>query len=587
MPLQRLSSSLVKHRGVTLKEYLDDLDTTVGYTLLKPNMTIDDLQVKLSEGGFFFFEEGSYTINKPITISKRTQIVAGKASFTLSGVDYVFMLNGCKDFTLKGGTWGAESYITDRPQVVMTSWGNGYQSFPTRVRIEDLNTIDCGIGNVLINTQDGEIRALFKENRIYGSDDIDAKSAHISKQLLPFFNIEGAASTSLDIGTTRRNKVVFTDNLVNVAVQSKGNMDVGKISGTLHGVKFDGNTVINRNVNGHAEVDFFTGGLKGFTSNNYFKNCAVKHMTLSGAMSPRVGLGGKNMITNNMFEFESNPLNDFAILLRSSMTVVDSNVITYKGADSAVAQRTFNGILFKKSDVNQDGFGSNWCAGNIVSNNVIKLDIPDGLAEDFRVQTINPTDCTGCTFTGNMLYGGKDLVIDARPENMRNVWTGNYIASKHFTAKGIWRMSNAFIGSGNYIGSDINNATAGTKMLNKEIPYRAQGTVLTLSLDFPIKNPGVSDVAAYLLTVYTNGERRNRQTFLVTSGVHDAQSGYECIDSRIDKNTTDAKWGQYVWKLGHDGSGYIKLTANMPHSDTYARPTSIDYMITPISANLF
>ncbi|EEY0565498.1 phage tail protein, partial [Escherichia coli] len=190
-----------------------------------------------------------------------------------------------------------------------------------------------------------------------------------------------------------------------------------------------------------CEMDTFTGGLEINITSNRFVNTANKMMSLQFDGSTRVGLGGRSVISNNIYHFEENPLNDFAIFLRTSLVSITGNVFYYKGATNPSEQRIFNFIASQALNNNNNGFNGTWCAGISINSNTMQMVLDPGVNKDLRLQCINTTDMSGAVISGNFMAGGVGMVLNARPERNRNVWTGNFITSGLFTAEDIWRMN--------------------------------------------------------------------------------------------------------------------------------------------------
>ncbi|HFO5872064.1 TPA: phage head-binding domain-containing protein, partial [Escherichia coli] len=417
---------------------------------------------------------GVYDVTAPVTIPGDIIIDASTGEFTFNGIDYIFHPLGAKSVEIIGGKFTANSYHTQRPQVIFNDYPDGLANLPTRVVIKDMQCFNCGVGYIMVNCQDPTSVHISVKNNYCTTDDntdlyISNSDMQPGESIFPYLTILGDTLDSVDLGTPRKSMFHVTGNTFDVFMQSGYNTDIYKIGSTTVGGETTGNRFINRNEESSCEIDTFTGGLECVIDNNTMWNVSVKAMTLLISGGERVGLGGRSSISNNVFHFEKNPLNDFGIWLRTSLVNVCNNVIYYVGSDNPSEQRTFNGISGQKLDNNNNGFGGDWCAGNNVSNNIIQI-ITGEVDKSVRVQCINPTDFAGSVFNGNCLFGGNGMVIDARPERNRNVWSGNYISSGLFSAEDIWRMNSAFVGGSNYIGSSYDNSVRGPYLLRKEIP---------------------------------------------------------------------------------------------------------------------
>lgn len=535
---------------------------------------------------------GVYDVTAPVTIPGDIIIDASTGEFTFNGIDYIFHPLGAKSVEIIGGKFTANAYHTQRPQVIFNDYPDGLANLPTRVVIKDMQCFNCGVGYIMVNCQDPTSVHVSVDNNYCKTDDntdqyiSDAGMSGEQGEVYPYLMILGNTTASVDIGTPRKSMFHVTNNTFDVFMQSGGNSDIYKIGGATTGGISTSNRFINRNTEAACEVDTFTGGLESVFDNNTLWNVSIKVITLGISGGPRIGLGGRSSVSNNVMHFEKNPLNDFGIWLRASLVNVCNNVIYYVGSDNPSEQRIFNGISGRKLDNNNNGFGGDWCAGNNVSNNIIQI-ITGEVDKSVRVQCINPTDFAGSVFNGNCLFGGNGMVIDARPERNRNVWSGNYISSGLFSGEDIWRMNSAFVGGSNYIGNSYDNSVRGPHFLRKEIPAQQDGSIIRITLDYAINNGYASDRCLYLLMVRVNGGiKNNYQTFVVSSGAHDAQDLKPAIDERIDPNTTDNNLKQISFRAGYTGSsGLIVLQARGNYYSSGNPPTSIEYSIIPLTAN--
>ncbi len=534
---------------------------------------------------------GVYDVTAPVTIPGDIIIDASTGEFTFNGIDYIFHPLGAKSVEIIGGKFTANAYHTQRPQVIFNDYPDGLANLPTRVVIKDMQCFNCGVGYIMVNCQDPTSVHVSVDNNYCKTDDntdqyiSDAGMSGEQGEVYPYLMILGNTTASVDIGTPRKSMFHVTNNTFDVFMQSGGNSDIYKIGGATTGGISTSNRFINRNTEAACEVDTFTGGLESVFDNNTLWNVSIKVMTLGISGGPRIGLGGRSSVSNNVMHFEKNPLNDFGIWIRASLLNVCNNVIYYVGSDNPAEQRIFNGISGQALDNNNNSFGGTWCAGNNISNNTIQI-VTGSISPTIRVQAINPTDFSGSTFCGNCLFGGNGMVLNARPERNRNVWNGNYISSGLFTAADIWRMNSAFVGSGNYIGGAYDNTTTGIPMLTKYIPNYSDGDIIRITLDRQILTGSSSDRALYYLHIKVVGNYyTNYQTFLVESGSHMAQDLKEAIDSRLNPLSTDASVLQNTFRAGYDGNGYIVIQAKGKYSSGNNPPMRIDYQIVPANTN--
>src|SRR5699024_5054287 len=189
-----------------------------------------------------------------------------------------------------------------------------------------------------------------------------------------------------------------------------------------------------------------------------------------------------------------------------------------KGATNPSEQRIFNFIAAQALNNNNNGFNGTWCAGISITGNTMQMVLDPAVNTSLRLQCINPNDMSGAVISGNFMAGGVGMVLNARPERNRNVWTGNFITSGLFTAEDIWRMNSAFVGSGNYIGSGYDNTVSGIPMLSKAVPAYKDGSKIRLTLDRQILTGASSDRALYLLHIKViGGPKKNYATFIISS----------------------------------------------------------------------
>ncbi|EOT6020141.1 phage tail protein, partial [Escherichia coli] len=518
--------------------------------------------------------------------------------FTFNGIDYIFHPLGAKSVEIIGGKFTANAYHTQRPQVIFNDYPDGLENLPTRVVIKDTQCFNCGVGYIMVNCQDPTSVHVSVDNNYCKTDDntdqyiSDAGMSGGQGEVYPYLMILGNTTASVDIGTPRKSMFHVTNNTFDVFMQSGANHDLGKIGGATVGGNVNGNLFCNRNTECACEFDTFTGGLEVSLTSNRFVNTAIKMMSLQFDSSTRVGLGGRSSISNNVFHFEENPLNDFAIFLRTSLVSISNNVFYYKGATNPSEQRIFNFIAAQALNNNNNGFNGTWCAGISITGNTMQMVLDPAVNTSLRLQCINPTDMSGAVISGNFMAGGVGMVLNARPERNRNVWTGNFITSGLFTAEDIWRMNSAFVGSGNYIGNGYDNTVNGIAMLSKAIPAVSDGSKIRITLDHQILTGATSDRSLYLLHIkVTGGIKNNYATYIMSSGAHDATARADAtdlkppIDQRLNPGDTSTANLQSCFKAGYNGSGYIVLEALSTYSSANQPPTKLEYAIVPLSTN--
>ncbi|EQA1940883.1 phage head-binding domain-containing protein [Escherichia coli] len=541
---------------------------------------------------------GVYDVTAPVTIPGDIIIDASTGEFTFNGIDYIFHPLGAKSVEIIGGKFTANAYHTQRPQVIFNDYPDGLANLPTRVVIKDMQCFNCGVGYIMVNCQDPTSVHISVDNNYCKTDDntdqyiSDAGMSGEQGEVYPYLMILGNTTASVDIGTPRKSMFHVTNNTFDVFMQSGANSDLGKIGGATVGGNVNGNLFCNRNTECACEFDTFTGGLEVSLTSNRFVNTAIKMMSLQFDSSTRVGLGGRSSISNNVFHFEENPLNDFAIFLRTSLVSISNNVFYYKGATNPSEQRIFNFIASQALNNNNNGFNGTWCAGISINSNTMQMVLDPGVNKDLRLQCINTTDMSGAVISGNFMAGGVGMVLNARPERNRNVWTGNFITSGLFTAEDIWRMNSAFVGSGNYIGNGYDNTVNGIAMLSKTIPAVSDGSKIRITLDHQILTGATSDRSLYLLHIkVTGGVKNNYATYIMSSGAHDATDRADAtdlkspIDQRLNPGDTSIANLQSCFKAGYNGSGYIVLEALSTYSAANNPPTKLEYAIVPLSTN--
>ncbi|MEJ1534490.1 phage head-binding domain-containing protein [Escherichia coli] len=541
---------------------------------------------------------GVYDVTVPVTIPGDIIIDASTGEFTFNGIDYIFHPLGAKSVEIIGGKFTANAYHTQRPQVIFNDYPDGLANLPTRVVIKDMQCFNCGVGYIMVNCQDPTSVHISVDNNYCKTDDntdqyiSDAGMSGEQGEVYPYLMILGNTTASVDIGTPRKSMFHVTNNTFDVFMQSGANSDLGKIGGATVGGNVNGNLFCNRNTECACEFDTFTGGLEVSLTSNRFVNTAIKMMSLQFDSSTRVGLGGRSSISNNVFHFEENPLNDFAIFLRTSLVSISNNAFYYKGASIPSEQRIFNFISTRALNNNNNGFNGTWCAGISITGNTMQMVLDPAVNRSLRLQCINPTDMSGAVISGNFMAGGVGMVLNARPERNRNVWTGNFITSGLFTAEDIWRMNSAFVGSGNYIGNGYDNTVNGIAMLSKTIPAVSDGSKIRITLDHQILTGATSDRSLYLLHIkVTGGVKNNYATYIMSSGAHDATDRADAtdlkspIDQRLNPGNTSIANLQSCFKAGYNGSGYIVLEALSTYSAANNPPTKLEYAIVPLSTN--
>lgn len=541
---------------------------------------------------------GVYDVTAPVTIPGDIIIDASTGEFTFNGIDYIFHPLGAKSVEIIGGKFTANAYHTQRPQVIFNDYPDGLANLPTRVVIKDMQCFNCGVGYIMVNCQDPTSVHVLVDNNYCKTDDntdqyiSDAGMSGGQGEVYPYLMILGNTTESVDIGTPRKSMLHVTNNTFDVFMQSGANSDLGKIGGATVGGNISGNLFCNRNTECACEFDTFTGGLEASLTSNRFVNTAIKMMSLQFDSSTRVGLGGRSSISNNVFHFEENPLNDFAIFLRTSLVSISNNVFYYKGATNPSEQRIFNFIAAQALNNSNNSFNGTWCAGISITGNTMQMVLDPAVNRSLRLQCINPTDMSGAVISGNFMAGGVGMVLNARPERNRNVWTGNYITSGLFTAEDIWRMNSAFVGSGNYIGSGYDNTVSGIPMLSKAVPAYSDGSKIRLTLDQQILTGASSDRALYLLHIKViGGPKTNYATFIISSGAHDATDRSDStdlkspIDQRLSPGNTAVSNLQSCFKAGYRSDGYIIIEALATYSAANQPPTEVQYAIVPLATN--
>lgn len=541
---------------------------------------------------------GVYDVTAPVTIPGDIIIDASAGEFTFNGIDYIFHPLGAKSVEIIGGKFTANAYHTQRPQVIFNDYPDGLANLPTRVVLKDMQCFNCGVGYIMVNCQDPTSIHVTVDNNYCKTDDntdqyiSDAGMSGGQGEVYPYLMILGNTTASVDIGTPRKSMFHVTNNTFDVFMQSGANSDLGKIGGATVGGNVNGNLFCNRNTECACEFDTFTGGLEVSLTSNRFVNTAIKMMSLQFDSSTRVGLGGRSSISNNVFHFEENPLNDFAIFLRTSLVSISNNVFYYKGATNPSEQRIFNFIASQALNNNNNGFNGAWCAGISITGNTMQMVLDPAVNTSLRLQCINPTDMSGAVISGNFMAGGVGMVLNARPERNRNVWTGNFITSGLFTAEDIWRMNSSFVGSGNYIGSGYDNTLSGIPMLSKAVPAYSDGSKIRLTLDQQILTGASSDRALYLLHIKViGGPKTNYATFIISSGAHDATDRSDStdlkspIDQRLNPGNTAVSNLQSCFKAGYRSDGYIIIEALATYSAANQPPTEVQYAIVPLATN--
>lgn len=543
-----------------------------------------------SANGLSVIADGSYTVTAPINVAGSVVILARSGEFNFSGVDYIFHLVGANSFELHGGKFTATTYVTDRPQIVFNDYPDGRNTFPTRVIIKDTNSFNCGIAYLLVDGAKSTNYVNISGNLVTTDSLTDS---YVSGLGLPdnrakaYLSIIGESAKSVNIGVPRAPMWNISDNSFDTFMQTGYNMDLVKIGGSTLGGSASGNMFRNRNTESFSEVDTFTGGLEVTFTNNRFENISFKLETLKFFTGPRLGEGGRSVISNNVMHFSKNPLMDYGMWLLSPQVVVNSNVIYYEGADDPLLQRPFTGIYFREGDtIDTPDFGGLPPYACTVSNNTIEIKT-GVISKDLRVQTINTSEMEGCTITGNTFFGGNSQVFSNRRANMRNLWTGNYLSSTQFNGNDIYRMQSQMVGAGNYVGSGKNFNNTPAAKVTQDIPAQTNGTTIYVNLAQTFDIPTNETKSLYALTVVTSCPTMlNRQVFLISSGVHDAQEALACLDSRFDRNSNDPTRGQYVFKLQWTPQNTMQLVANKPYLSTSTPPTKVEYMITALTGNL-
>lgn len=335
---------------------------------------------------------GVYDVTAPVTIPGDIIIDASTGEFTFNGIDYIFHPLGAKSVEIIGGKFTANAYHTQRPQVIFNDYPDGLENLPTRVVIKDMQCFNCGVGYIMVNCQDPTSVHISVDNNYCKTDDntdqyiSDAGMSGEQGEVYPYLMILGNTTASVDIGTPRKSMFHITNNTFDVFMQTGPNADIIKIGGSTIGGAFSGNLLMNRNAESACEMDTFTGGLEINITSNRFVNTANKMMSLQFDGSTRVGLGGRSVISNNIYHFEENPLNDFAIFLRTSLVSITGNVFYYKGATNPSEQRIFNFIASQALNNNNNGFNGTWCAGISINSNTMQMVLDPGVNKDLRLQ---------------------------------------------------------------------------------------------------------------------------------------------------------------------------------------------------------
>lgn len=540
---------------------------------------------------------GQHTIDYALTIPGNLVIDATSCELSFSALDYVFHPVGADSIEIRGGKFTATAYHTQRPHILYNNYEDALTSLPKRVVIKDTQCFNCGVGYIMVNCESTTSVHVQVEGNYVKTDDntnqyiTGAGMSFDEGTVFPYLMILGNTTQSVDIGTPRKSMFHVAGNTFDVFMQTASNSDIIKVGGSTIGGSFSNNVVINRNTECSCELDTFTGGLEVTITGNRLVNTAVKMMSLQFDGNTRVGLGGRSAISNNIFHFEENPLNDFAIFLRTSLVTITGNIFYYKGATVPANQRIFNFIGSQSLNNNNNGFNGNLCAGIVISNNSMQMVLAPGVSTALRLQCVNTTDMAGAIISGNYMAGGFGMVIDARPERNRNVWNGNYIFSEFFTAEDVWRMNSAFVGSGNYIGNGYDNSVVGVPMKSITLPSRSDGTRVRVELD-SIKRTYGTERCLYLLHIrVTGGVKPNHATYIIASGGHDAtdrSDGNDLrmpIDQRLNPTVTNVANLQSCFRVGYAGGSDEKLVAEAmaTYSAANQPPTKLEYAIVPLS----
>ena len=518
--------------------------------------------------------------------------VADDANVVMNGIDYIFTpySNGVIKITGEGlGKFSATEYVSQRPLVIRNDYNSDHDKYPKTFIVEGWQTFNCGSANVIMDGRITEDVYISHKNIVIKSDsntDAYIAAAGITGLVNAYVELNSEYSTSLDKDTPRVDNFIYQNNRIDVFMQSGDNEDIAKFSGNLKSGNNIGNYFYNSNLRSAAEVDTFTGGLGGVIGNNHFKNVSLKQMTLKGALAPRVGMGGTSSMSSNVMLFEPNNNNFYGILTRTSFANVSNNIIDYFGYDNVAEQGAFSGLLFGPLDNNENGFGGTNPAALTVNGNVVRVSLSD-LHTNTRVHTIDPSQVVGSSFSGNVFIGGNDNVLNPRPENTTNIWSGNQIYSKLFTTEGVWRMQACFTGVGNRISTHCGQDDAQDPMAVKLVPDWAYDTPVLLTLNLDIKTTFPNDGTLFYLHVMSkDGHAPNRQTFIVSSGTHtDEYQGIEAIDNLIDPNTTVDNEKACVFTAGYKGDGFIQIKAKLGYRDGGITPKNVYYMIECISNN--
>lgn len=518
--------------------------------------------------------------------------VSDNANVQIVGIDYIFtpFSNGVVKITGDElGKFSATEYVNQRPLVIRNTYNADHSKYPKTFIVEGWQTFNCGSANVILDGRvPDDVYISHKKIIIKSDSNTDAyiAAAGITDPINPYVSLETEYSTSLDKDTPRVENFFYQGNRIDVFMQDGTNEDIAKFSGNLKSGNNTSNYFYNGNLNSASEVDTFTGGLGGVIGHNHFKNTSLKQMTLKGALAPRVGLGGLSSMSSNIMLFEPNNKNFYAVLTRTSFANVSNNIIDYFGADDVANQENFTALLFGPLDNNENGFGGTSPAALTVNANVVRISLSD-LHTNTRVHTIDPSLVVGSSFSGNVFIGGNDNVLNPRPENTTNIWSGNQFYSNLFTVEGIWRMQACFTGVGNRISTHVGQSDTQDPMAVKVVPDWAYDTPVLLTLDLNIKTTFPNDGTLFYLHVMSkDGHAPNKQTFIVSSGDHaDSYQGIEAIDNLIDPNTTIDNEKACVFTAGYKGDGYIQIKAKLGYRDGGITPKNVHYMIECISNN--
>ena len=545
--------------------------------------------VEVVEGtGFALVLHGDVESDSTTVDLTKDFIVKAEGSNIKMNCDNIFRPLGAKSIKCYGGKWSVDKYINDRPQIFRNDYTDDLSTRPEVFKLIDVETYNAGAAHVLMNIKDVDSVDVDINVTVISDDNTDqyVSDSTLTGRPVAYLHIEGTSDQSVDIGVVRKQNFNLYNSVFDVHMQTGANEDIAKLSGLFKAGKNGGNSFKNRNLNSAAEVDTFTGGLESQTGTNHFTNVSLKSQTLKGELAPRIGLGGRSPQASNVFLFEPNNVNSYGVQNRCSLSPISGNVILYYGNDNPANQTPFSGMIFPNLDVGENEFGGINPTANSITGNIIHL-VTGAIAPSVRVQSIDATNLRGSTLSANVLSGGNDLVFDQRREHQSNVWSGNSIYSPMFTTVGIWRMASAFVGGQNFISSSPDPETAGIPMLTKNVPVVADGQPIRLTLDREIKQGVDTNRSLYLLHIHVKGgARTNYQTFIVSSGLHDDyDSVFKCVDSRIDLNTSNEDYKRCIFEVGYNGSGNIRIKALANYSTSGNNPTTVDYMITPLSMN--